>query len=115
MALKISLAGKELGVWDADKLRLRDTFLIKSATGLDLMPIYSGLHTLNPEAVRAVVWWLQRAQNPGLSLEDVDFAWGDLEAVEVEEPIDPPASAEAADSVTSASSETSGSTSSPAG
>lgn len=117
MGHRIILGGKELGVWDLYSLTLKESFLIKAATGLDPQPLTEGLGRLDPAAWQAVVWFLRRKTEPDLTVAEVDFAWGDLDADEVEEALEVPSpEAEAREAgETSAPSETNGSTSSAAG
>lgn len=113
-AVRVTLAGEDLGVWDINALDLHDSFLLKAATGLDLLPIYEGMGSMNPASWRAVIWWLKRKADPNIQPDAINFKWGDLEMAEVVGE-DPPPSAETSGDGTSANAETSGSGSSAAG
>lgn len=113
-AVRVTLAGEDLGVWDINALSLKDSFLLKAATGLDPLPIYEGMGSMNAESWRAIIWWLKRKTDPKVMPDDIDFTWGQVEMAEVVGE-DPPAVAETAGDGTSANAATSGSGSSPDG
>ena len=93
------ILGDESWHWDPDEITVDEALLIKKHTGLSWGPFRIGLMQSDPEAVRALIWFLRQRETPGLELSWVKgFRMNDVtvepDSPEVEQ-TDPPTKAAA--------------------
>lgn len=92
--MTVQVAGEDLGIWCLDDLTLGEAFMLKNTTGLAPAVMERGLSDGDPDSWRALVWFMRRRKDSDVTLESVDFKYGDLDFTPVEEVEDknPPAS-----------------------
>ena len=110
MPLKIITLGDERYEFDDTGLTLTDAFMIKSASGLDLVPFQDGLNTMSPLALQVLIWFLRQKAGRPEDIRSIDFVISTLsvtEAPTVELPDPTEAASEIDETATSDSSPTS--------
>lgn len=91
--MKIQL-GEQSWPWDPDEIEVDEAIELKKASGgMNFAPFLAGVFELDPIAVRALVWFVRRREEPALLVEGVRFRMADLrilENVKEEADADPP-------------------------
>lgn len=111
----IKLDGKQW-LFDEESWTLKEWFVIKNATEMTRLEFLNGVLAEDPHALRGLVWFLRRKDEPDLRIEEVDFRPSllDWEAVDRGADASPPAEGvDAATPTISADGETTTSVTSP--
>lgn len=85
MRMTVTL-GDESWVLDEDEIDLNDAFLIKKSTGLNMKQFFVGLAEMDPDSLRAMIWFLRYKDGNAIPLAQVNFK---LTALNMEDEADP--------------------------